>query len=101
MSENTLPVPGHKDPGYNHGHKPKTHVDPELYASATLPYKAVSRIINVLEDLHFQLQKPAGQRFIDYPVSDFEDIDTYIRDNMSNLALSLETRELSKGHIND
>ncbi len=92
----TIPFFGHKEPGYNHGHCMKKEVGPDVYAGTSLPYKAVSRIINVLEDLHFQMQKKEEQRFIDYPIKDFEEIDTYIRDNMANLALSLETRALSE-----
>lgn len=94
--KNTIPFPGHKEPGYNHGHTMKQGIDPEVYAGTSLPYKAMSRIVNVLEDLHFQMQKPEGQRFIDYPVAEFEEVDTFIRDNMANLALSIETRELSE-----
>lgn len=86
----------HKDPGYNFGHSPKNHVNPESYARISLPYKAISRIINVIEDLHFQMQKPQDQRFIDYPIEQFEEVDTFIRDNMSNLALSLEMRALAE-----
>lgn len=88
--------PAHKSTGYNTCHVMKADVDPDLYAGTSLPYKAASRIVNVLEDLHFQMQKPAGERFNDYPIEDFEVLDTYIRDNMANLALSLETRSLSK-----
>lgn len=91
----------HKEPGYNHGHTMKDIVNPETYAGTSLPYKAVSRIINVLEDLHYQMQKPAGERFKDYPIGDFENLDTFIRDNMSNLALSMETRAISEGQAKD
>lgn len=86
----------HKDLGYNFGHVMKTNVDPETYAGTSIPYKAVSRIINVLEDLHAQMQREPENRFRNYPIEDFEEIDTFIRDNMANLALSLETRALSK-----
>lgn len=86
----------HKEPGYNHGHVMNAKVDPDMYANVSISYKAASRIVNVLEDLHFQMQKPAGERFRDYPIADFEQIDTFIRNNMVNLALSLETLEMSE-----
>lgn len=89
--------PVYKDPGYNHAHTMKESVKPDTYAGLSLPYEAVSRIINILEDLHFQMQRPPQERFIDYPIHDFEAIDTFIRDNMVNLAISLETRAISEG----
>lgn len=100
MTEQT-PAPRHAAPGYNFGYKPKSFVDPEMYATTALPYKAAVRIVNVLEDLHSQMQNPQDKRFTDYPIADFEEIDTYIRDNMVNLALSLEMRSRVKEPDND
>lgn len=85
----------HKETGYNFAAKIKHGIDPDTYAAASVPYKAAVRIVNVLEDLHAQMQKPSN-RFENYPIEDFEEIDTYIRDNMANLALSIETRALSE-----
>jgi hypothetical protein len=84
--------PKHKDPGYNHGHVMKQGVDPDTPASVSMTYRMASRIVNVLEDLHFQMQRPQAERFADYPISDHEALDTLIRDNMANLALSIETQ---------
>jgi hypothetical protein len=82
----------HKEPEYDFGHSMKDGMDPEQCAGTTLPYKAICRIVNVLEDLHAQMQKPDGERFRDYPIEEYEKIDTFIRDHMANLAVSLELR---------
>ena len=87
----------HRELGYNFGHKMRDVVDPDQLAGTSLPYKAVSRIINVIEDLHAQCQKgPQERPFVDYPIVDFEEIDTFIRDHMVNLAISLETRAIAE-----
>jgi hypothetical protein len=91
-----MPLHLHKEPEYDFGHTMKDGMDPEQCAGATLPYKAVSRIVNVLEDLHAQMQKPEGERFLQYQVENYEVIDTFIRDYMANLALSLELRAQSE-----
>lgn len=87
----------HKEPGYNHGHTMKPNVDPDAYSSTPLSYRSVSRIVNVLEDLHYQCQRPEGERFKNYPIDKYEDLDTTIRDNLANLALSIEVRAASEG----
>lgn len=89
-------VEQHKETGYNYAHKMKGNIDPDFYAGTSLSYKVISRIFNLVEDVHFQMQKPQEERFKDYPISEYEEIDTFIRDNMANLALSLETRALSE-----
>lgn len=86
----------HKEPRYNFAHSMKPEMHKDTSAQVSLTYEMASRIVNVLEDLHFQMQKPQGERFADYPIDQFENVDTLIRDNMANLALSMETREQSE-----
>lgn len=80
----------HKEREYNSAAKPLPSVNPDKYATTAIPYCMTVRIINILEDLHSEMQLPIGERFAGYPIEDFEEIDTRIRDNMLGLKLSLE-----------
>jgi len=91
MSETT-----YKAPAYNSAHEMKKDVDPKRYVTTALSYEAASRLFNLIEDVHAQMQRPQEERFKDYPIEDFEKIDTVIRDNMANLALSIETLAVSE-----
>jgi hypothetical protein len=86
----------HHEQGYNFGHKAKAGMDPATSVTTALSYRAAVRIVNVLEDLHAQMQKPEGERFKGYSIAQFEEVDTYLRDLMVNIAISLELRETSK-----
>ena len=86
----------HKDTGYDFGHVMKDGMDPEQPVNTSLTYKQVSRIVNVLEDLHAQMQNSLGERFKDYDIEQYEKIDITIRDHMANLALSLEAYHQSE-----
>lgn len=94
-----MPLHLHKEPGYDFGHTMKDGVDPEQCAVMTLSYKVASRIVNVLEDLHAQMQKPEGERFLQYQIENYAEIDTLIRNSMLNLAMSLELRAQSERNL--